>query len=276
MMSLNRLISRNRNSINSLHERRQFSSRWKAQRDKDVFADRAIQEGLRSRAAYKLEEINRRHGHFLRPGTYVLDLGAAPGGFSVLASRLINLDTTISRWNYRLAESKRIGMERMLGGSQANRKYGRLICVDRNEMNPITGATFLKADIFDTEDSDLLNRLVNYEMDVVLSDMAPDTTGEKDVNHARIMELAERAFHMCHQCLRNGGTFVCKIFSGDQETEFRDVLLKRHFTNVKAFRPKATRKSSPELYYVARGYVPAHMTIDIDNIDKGRPYLYNV
>lgn len=126
-------------------------------------------------------------------------------------------------------------------------------------MDAIPGAIFVQGDMHDDyTHRQLRYALASHEADVVLSDMAPNTTGEKETNHVRIMELADISFSMSRKILRNGGTFVCKIFSGADEIPFRKRLNK-WFTKVKPFRPSATRRTSPEIYYIAQGFVPEHL-----------------
>lgn len=126
-------------------------------------------------------------------------------------------------------------------------------------MDMIPGAIFIRGDMRDDYTRRQLQyALASQEADVVLSDMAPNTTGERETNHVRIMELADMSFRFSQKILRNGGTFVCKIFAGSEETCFRKSL-SEWFTKVKPFRPIATRRASPEMYYVAQGFVPAHL-----------------
>lgn len=135
----------------------------------------------------------------------------------------------------------------------------QLICTDLESMPSIPGAIFIQGDLREPQtQTKLRSALASNEADVILSDMSPPTTGEKETNHLRIMQLAEQAFDLAQALLRNGGTFVCKIFSGSEENEFRS-LLKTHFAKVRAVRPAATRKVSPEVYYVAQGFVPPHL-----------------
>lgn len=244
---------------------RSLSNRWKQQRDADVFANKAVKEGMRSRAAYKLEEINKRFGGFLRQGASVVDLGAAPGGFAMVASKRINLNTATDHWN--LPERMKEGqvpknVERSLGGSQVRRKFGQLICVDVQDMDPIPGAIFVRGDMsVESTHDKIFYALHGREADVVLCDMAPWTTGQKEHDHVQIMQLADEALHVAQKIMRNGGTFCCKVFSGADEVEFRKDL-ESTFVKVKAFKPAASRKHSKEVYYVAQGFVPAHMNAE--------------
>jgi 23S rRNA (uridine2552-2'-O)-methyltransferase len=126
-------------------------------------------------------------------------------------------------------------------------------------MEPIPGARFVRGDFMDTETQATIRHLLHgSEADVVLSDMSPSTTGDKGLNHDRIMALAEEGAVVAKTLLRNGGVFVCKLFNGEGEREFREFL-RSDFLKVKACKPNASRKASPEIYYVATGYVPKHM-----------------
>jgi 23S rRNA (uridine2552-2'-O)-methyltransferase len=248
-------------------DRRMMSHMWKGRRDSDKYADMAIAEGLRSRAAYKLLEIDTKFNRFLRQGACVVDLGAAPGGFSTVAARRIWLDEGIDRWEkpqLSFDGSSALALQdvrRTMIGHQRRRKYGRLVCVDINDMDPIPGAQFVKGDFMDpTTQSIAVRALGGYEADVVMSDMSPSTTGEREVNHDRILDLAEEAAAAAKRFLRNGGIFVCKLFNGAGEREFRECL-RADFLKVKAVKPAASRKSSPEIFYVATGFVPNHLQV---------------
>lgn len=126
-------------------------------------------------------------------------------------------------------------------------------------MEPIPGAKFVRGDLMDREVQAEIRRLLwGSEADVVVSDMAPSTTGDKNLNHDRIMVLAEEAAAVARTLLRNGGVFVCKLFNGAGEREFRESL-RQDFLKVKAVKPVASKKTSPEIFYVATGFVPAHL-----------------
>lgn len=125
-------------------------------------------------------------------------------------------------------------------------------------MEEIDGAMFVQGDITNAETHrKILNGLNGREADVVLSDMSPSTTGEKERDHLLIMELADEAFNIAKQLLRNGGIFCCKVFAGAEETEFRNQL-EDCFVKVKKFKPAASKQFSKEVYYVGKGYVPQH------------------
>lgn len=237
-------------------------------RDADRFANMAAAEGLRSRAAYKLSDIDRRFGRFLRRGARVVDLGSAPGGFASVAAAQLHLDASpdgptwdrTGAFGYAAPDLRApTPVRRTLGGRQPMRKFGELICVDVQDMEPIPGARFVRGDACDVETQATIRKLLHgSEADVVLSDMSPATTGDKGLNHDRIIALAEEAADVARTLLRNGGVFVCKIFNGAGEKDFR-AMLRRDFLNVKAVKPLASRSTSPEMFYVATGYVPAHL-----------------
>jgi 23S rRNA (uridine2552-2'-O)-methyltransferase len=156
----------------------------------------------------------------------------------------------------------------------------KLVCVDLQDMEPIPGAQFVCGDFTEADvQARIRYALGGQEADVVLSDMSPDTMGDKVVNHSRIMDLAEEAMMFARSVLRNGGVFVCKVFNGASEKNFRESL-RQDFVKVKAVKPEASKKTSPEIYYVATGFVPEHLRgasahqsadstgIDIGDVDK--------
>lgn len=129
-------------------------------------------------------------------------------------------------------------------------------------MEEISGAVFVKGDMRDdVTHRKVLLGLDKQEADVILSDMSPSTTGEKERDHLLIMQLADEAFSVARKLLRNGGTFCCKVFQGAEERDFRDGL-EDCFVKVKAFKPAASRKASKEIYYIAQGFVPEHLDSD--------------
>jgi 23S rRNA (uridine2552-2'-O)-methyltransferase len=207
-------------------EKRKPSSRaWLERQINDPYVARAKREGFRSRAAFKLAEIDDKF-HLFKPGMCVVDLGAAPGGWSEIAARQV-------------------------GAS------GRVIALDILEMKPIARVEFL---LFDFLDEDAPRRLKTMlgdkdhpKVDVVLSDMAANTTGHRKTDHLRIMALAEAAAHFAHEVLAPGGSFLCKVLQGGTEAVLL-ADLKRDFTSVKHVKPPASRSDSAELYLLARGF----------------------
>ena len=203
-------------------KRRKPSSRaWLERQINDPYVARAKREGFRSRAAYKLAEIDDKF-HLLRKGARVVDLGAAPGGWSEIAAR-------------------RIG------------DGGRIVALDILDMKPITGVEFLKLDFLDAAAPERLKDMLGGEADVVLSDMAANATGHRQTDHLRIMALAEAAAQFAREVLAPGGSFLCKVLQGGTEAALL-AELKRDFSAVKHIKPPASRTDSAELYLLARGF----------------------
>jgi 23S rRNA (uridine2552-2'-O)-methyltransferase len=201
--------------------RSRTSSRWLAEHEADPYVQRAREEGWRSRAVFKLEEIQKTD-RLLKPGMTVVDLGAAPGGWSQYAARI-------------------------LGGR------GRIVALDLLPMEPVPGVEFIEGD-FSAEDvhAGLRAALGSHKVDLVMSDMAPNMMGIADVDHARSMNLVELAVEFALQTLRPGGDLLIKVFQG---REFQPLVagLRRNFESVKLRKPKASRGRSAEVYVLARG-----------------------
>jgi 23S rRNA (uridine2552-2'-O)-methyltransferase len=202
--------------------RSRSSARWLAEHASDPYVKRAHEEGWRSRAAFKLEEIQRSDRLF-RPGMVVVDLGAAPGGWSQYAARLL-----------------------------AGR--GRVVALDVLAMPAVAGVEFLQGDF--NEDSTLAHlesALGGDRVDLVMSDMAPNMMGIADVDHDRSMHLVDLAVDFAARVLRPDGDLLVKVFQG---REFQPLLarLRRGFASVKLRKPRASRGRSSEVYVLARGY----------------------
>jgi 23S rRNA (uridine2552-2'-O)-methyltransferase len=203
-------------------KRRTPSSRaWLQRQLSDPYVARAKREGFRSRAAYKLAEIDDKF-HLLKPGQRVVDLGAAPGGWSEIAAQ-------------------RVGAS------------GRVVALDILDMKPLAGVEFSKLDFLDDAAPDLLKKALGGTADVVLSDMAANATGHRQTDHLRIMALAEAAAHFTREVLGPGGSFLCKVLQGGTEAALLSEL-KREFSSVKHVKPPASRSDSAELYLLARGF----------------------
>jgi 23S rRNA (uridine2552-2'-O)-methyltransferase len=207
-------------------KRRTPSSRaWLERQIGDPYVARAKREGFRSRAAYKLAEIDDKY-RLLKPGARVIDLGAAPGGWSEIAAR-------------------RVG------------QTGRVIALDFLDMKPISGVEFVKLDFLDATAPERLKAMLGGKVlgkvDVVLSDMAANTTGHRQTDHLRIMALAEAAAQFAREVLDAGGSFLCKVLQGGTEAALL-AGLKRDFESVKHVKPPASRTGSAELYLLARGF----------------------
>ncbi len=202
--------------------RSKSSARWLREHFTDEYVRRAQEEGYRSRAVYKLLEIQEKD-RLLRPGVTVVDLGAAPGGWSQLAARLV--------------------------GPQ-----GAVIALDVLPVEPLAGVEFIQGDFRETAVLErLLNVLNNRPVDLVISDMAPNTTGIKGVDQPRGMYLAELALDFTRQCLRPGGDFLVKVFQGEGVDPFLREL-RTAFAAVLPRKPKASRARSAERYWLARNY----------------------
>ena len=202
--------------------RSKSSARWLAEHESDPYVKRAREEGWRSRAAFKLEEIQRTD-RLLRPGITVVDLGAAPGGWSQYAARL-------------------------LAGK------GRVVALDVLEMPALPGVEFIQGDF---TEPDVLERLEaalgGDRVDLVMSDMAPNMMGISDVDHDRSMYLVDLAVEFASKTLRPGGDLLMKVLQG---REFQPLLarLRKEFDTVKLRKPGASRARSSEVYVLARGY----------------------
>ncbi len=206
------------------------STRWLQRQLNDPYVQKAQAEGYRSRAAYKLIELDDRF-HFLRPGARVVDLGAAPGGWTQVA------------------------VQRCLeGGGGGKSGLGRIVGVDIQAIDPIGGAELLLLDIY-AEDAirQIRDALGSDQADVVLSDMAPSTTGHKRTDQLRIGGLAEAAYDVARQLLAPDGAFAVKVFQGGAPGTLLDAL-KRDFTAVRHAKPPASRSDSSEMYLVATGF----------------------
>jgi 23S rRNA (uridine2552-2'-O)-methyltransferase len=206
-------------------KRRSLASKlWLDRQLNDPYVARAKREGMRSRAAYKLIEIDDKI-HFLKPGARVVDLGAAPGGWTQIAA-------------------KRVG---------ADSGRGRVVAIDILEMVPVAGADILHLDFLADDAPDRLKALLGGPADVVLSDMAANATGHRKTDHLKIMALAETATLFAREVLKPGGAFLCKVLQGGTEgTLLAD--LKRDFATVKHVKPSASRSDSAELYVLATGF----------------------
>jgi len=203
-------------------KRRKPSSRaWLERQISDPYVARAKREGLRSRAAFKLVEIDDKY-RLLKPGARVVDLGAAPGGWSEIAAR-------------------------RLGAG------GRVIAIDVLDMKPIAGVEFQRLDFLDQAAPERLKTMLGGKADVVLSDMAANATGHRATDHIKIVALVESAAEFAREVLKPGGTFLAKVLQGGTEKQLL-ADLKRDFAIVKHVKPAASRSDSAELYVLATGF----------------------
>lgn len=206
------------------------SARWLRRQLNDAYVAEARRRGYRSRAAFKLIQLDDKF-HFLAPGKRVVDLGAAPGGWTQVA------------------------VARVGAGPGEGRKGegGRVVAVDVLGMAPVPGATVLQADILAEDTPGMLRHALGGPADVVLSDLAPNATGHAQTDHLRIMALCQAALDFAREVLAPGGAFVAKVFQGGAHGELL-AALKREFATVKHAKPPASRRESPETYVVAMGY----------------------
>jgi 23S rRNA (uridine2552-2'-O)-methyltransferase len=198
------------------------SQRWLAEHFSDTYVKRAQELGYRSRAVFKLEEIQARD-RLLKPGMVIVDLGAAPGGWSQYAA-------------------------------QRTGKGGRIIALDLLPVEAIPGMSFIQGDFRD--DGVLLKlteELAGQPVDLVMSDMSPNMSGAREVDQARAMDVAELALDFCRQVLKPGGAFVVKLFMGAGFDDYQREA-KRSFAQVTTRKPKASRDRSREVYLVGKGF----------------------
>ncbi len=203
------------------------SQRWLQRQLNDPYVSEAKKRGYRSRAAFKLLQLDDQF-HFLKPGGRVVDLGAAPGGWTQVAVERVKADTK--------------------GG-----KGGVVVGIDITPVEPIAGATVLAKDFYEEDAPAELTALLGGPADVVLSDMAASATGDPQIDHLRIMALAEAAHDFARQILKPGGTFVAKVLRGGTERTLLEQL-KRDFAKVRHVKPEASRADSAEMYVVGSGF----------------------
>lgn len=203
-------------------KRSKSSRQWLDRHLNDDYAKRAQKEGYRSRAVFKLLEIQEKD-HIFKPGMRVVDLGAAPGGWSQVARKLVG-------------------------------DKGQLAALDILEMEPIAGVSFIQGDFREQGPlEELRNLLAGEPVDLVISDMAPNVTGMSSVDQPRVMYLCELALEFAKGCLRPGGGFVVKIFQGEGFDQYLKEL-RRFFGRVVSRKPKSSRPKSREIYLVAGNF----------------------
>ncbi|NHO31178.1 RlmE family RNA methyltransferase [Acetobacter fallax] len=206
-------------SLKKSRGRTTAQQRWLARQLNDPYVQAAHKQGWRSRAAFKLIELDDRF-HLIKPGQRVVDLGAAPGGWTQVAVK---------------------------------RGAACVVGVDLLPVDEVPGAEIIEGDFTDPELPARLIEMLGGKADLVLSDMAPNTTGHAPTDHLRIIGLAEGAFDFALDVLAEGGTFVAKVFQGGSEKQMLDPM-KKVFSSVRHAKPPASRKDSSELYVVATGF----------------------
>ena len=203
---------------------KESSRRWLERHINDPYVQRSKAEGYRSRAAYKLIEIDDRY-KLLKPGQKIVDLGAAPGGWCQVAALR--------------GKSPEVGPT--------------VVGIDYLDVDPVPGATILKKDFLDDDAPEMLIEALGGEPDIVLSDMAAPTTGHRRTDHIRTMHLCEVAADFAVKVLKPGGHFLAKTFQGGTENELL-TLLKQNFRSVHHVKPPASRDESVELYILAKDF----------------------
>lgn len=216
-------------------KRNPSSNKWLLRHVNDHFVKMSKAAGYRSRSAYKLIEIDDKF-KILKPNIAVLDLGAAPGGWSQIVAERINI------------------------GNARN----KIVALDLLEIKPINGVVTLQQDFYDANLPQILQDTIKTrKVNIILSDMSANTTGIRDVDYSRILDLCEHVFNLAKQILRQDGSVVCKIFQGGTEQALLNEI-KKNFRTVKHFKPKSSRPESKEMYVVAMGFKPQ----STDKIDE--------
>lgn len=201
-------------------------TRWYSEKKREHFYKEAKRLGYRARSAFKLKQIQKRFGVFSKEDI-VIDLGAAPGGWSQVAKEFVGAK-------------------------------GIVIGADILPIKPLDNVQFIQGDITDNETLEEIKQILNdTKADVVLSDMSPDISGNYSVDQARSLWLCERALEVAEQVLHPNGTFVCKIFEGADTKKFIEKV-KQRFSSVRIFTPDASRKSSSEIYIIAKSLKNTH------------------
>ncbi|PHR57968.1 MAG: 23S rRNA methyltransferase [Robiginitomaculum sp.] len=205
--------------VKTARGRKISSTLWLRRQLNDPYVKKAKLDGYRSRAAYKILELDEKFD-LLFKGAVVVDLGAAPGGWSQIAVK---------------------------------KNAGKVIGIDILPVEPVAGADIIEMDFLDERAADVLMNMLGGKADLVMSDLAANTTGHRNTDHLRTVALVELAAHFAFQVLKPGGAFVTKVFQGGAEKTLLDSL-KIKFETVRHAKPKSSRDGSPEMYLVAKGY----------------------
>lgn len=215
--------------VKSARGRKLSSTLWLQRQLNDPYVKRAKADGYRGRAAYKILELDDRY-RFLVPGARVVDLGAAPGGWSQIAVARVNAL-----------------------GQKPGKAVGRVLAIDLQEIEPIAGAELHQLDFLGEGAEAQVKAWLGGAAEVVMSDMAAASSGHKQTDHLRIVALCEAAAQFAFDVLEEGGTFVAKVLAGGAEGSLQ-ALLKKRFESVANVKPPASRSDSSEKFVVARGY----------------------
>ncbi|MCC8416169.1 MAG: RlmE family RNA methyltransferase [Rickettsia endosymbiont of Gnoriste bilineata] len=211
-------------AVKTAKRRKTSSKEWLARQLNDPYVAKAKLDGYRSRSAYKLLEIHEKF-NLLKPGMKLVDLGAAPGGWSQVAAKIIKSDESVSN-------------------------NSMIIAVDLLEIEPIIGVDCLQKDFYAEDTEETIIKMLNGSADIVMSDMAANTTGHTKTDHIRTLDLCEHAIDFALKILKPGGHFIAKIFRGGAENSALNRI-KLNFHKVKHFKPSSSRKESVEIYLIA-------------------------
>ena len=195
------------------------SSKWLNRHINDEFVLKSKKEGFRSRSSYKLIQINEKFD-FLNSSKNILDLGCAPGGWLQVSKKFSSVET-------------------------------KILGVDKLNIEAIPGVCFYQGDIFEDKVINYIETFFKKKIDLIMSDMSPNSTGNKKVDHLRILSLVERVIFISNQLLQKDGFIIIKIFQGGMQGDLMNSM-KKSLKNIKNFKPKASRKESPEMYLIAQ------------------------
>jgi 23S rRNA (uridine2552-2'-O)-methyltransferase len=195
------------------------SSKWLNRHINDEFVLKSKKEGFRSRSSYKLIQINEKF-NFLNSSKNIVDLGCAPGGWLQVSKKLSSVET-------------------------------KILGVDKLNIEAIPGVWFYQGDIFEDKVINYIETFFQKKIDLIMSDMSPNSTGNKKVDHLRILSLVERVIFISNQLLQKDGFIIIKIFQGGMQGDLMNSM-KESLKNIKNFKPKASRKESPEMYLIAQ------------------------
>lgn len=210
--------------VKTARGRKTSSTRWLQRQLNDPYVSEAKRQGLRSRSAFKLMQMDDQH-KFLKPGAAVVDLGAAPGGWSEVAAKRVK-------------------------SVEGN---GKVVAIDMHDIEPIAGVTFLHADFYDDDAPERLKEALGGPADVVMSDMAAHASGHRKTDHLKIIALCEVALDFAEDVLKPGGVFIAKVLRGGTEHELL-AAMRKSFSSVVHLKPDASRADSAELYVLAKDF----------------------
>ncbi|WP_425363827.1 RlmE family RNA methyltransferase [Candidatus Tisiphia endosymbiont of Hybos culiciformis] len=211
-------------AVKTAKRRKTSSKEWLARQLNDPYVAKAKLDGYRSRSAYKLLEIHEKF-NLLKPGMKLVDLGAAPGGWSQVAAKIIKSD-------------------------ESGSNNSMIVAVDLLEIEPIIGVDCLQKDFYAEGTEEMIIKMLDGSADIVMSDMAANTTGHATTDHIRTLDLCEHAIDFALKVLKPGGHFIAKIFRGGTENSVLNRI-KLNFHKVKHFKPSSSRKESVEIYLIA-------------------------